>query len=337
MGPGDLVAPAVAGVGSGCTLLWAAVLGCAVRLVLTRRQPGAAQVLLDTWVRPGRRRTYVVAGYALVWGLVQGAAATTACALPLRALFPGVFPAGRALVAWAVLCGVAGLAAARCTRRYEAARARVMTCLAAALAVLTGCLALRVAPHPGDVLAGLVPTVPGGADGVLVTLGLLGGAALPRSYGRVTALVTGVLTLALLFLAAGLPHPGPLLAPHLAPHPSPDPAAALTAEYGTATARLFLAGFLATAFTALTGVWNGAARLVADAAEHYRLARVTGTEVPPGERESGRPHLAYQLWLTFPPMLLLLLLPDQPVRLVLAAGALSLPAVLLLAVARRPA
>ena len=76
-------------------------------------------------------------------------------------------------------------------------------------------------------------------------------------------------------------------------------------------------GFWAASFTSLIGVWSGVSLLFADFVGNLR-------DLPSGHRDTrtgGRYFKAYLLWLTFPPMLLLLL--DQPVGLILAYGTLG--------------
>jgi len=96
---------------------------------------------------------------------------------------------------------------------------------------------------------------------------------------------------------------------------------ALEREYGRTLSWLFLAGFWATSFTSLIGVWNGVSLLFADFADSVS-ARLRGHDVPDVEERASTTNpwfRGYMLWLTFPPMLLL----GEPIQLIIAYGALG--------------
>jgi Mn2+/Fe2+ NRAMP family transporter len=91
----------------------------------------------------------------------------------------------------------------------------------------------------------------------------------------------------------------------------------LADRYGETFRYVFLVGFWAASFTSLIGVWSGVSLMFADFVGNLR-------NLPSGHedtRTGGRFFRLYLLWLTFPPMLLLLL--DQPVGLILAYGTLG--------------
>ncbi len=88
-------------------------------------------------------------------------------------------------------------------------------------------------------------------------------------------------------------------------------------RYGKGFGLVFLVGFWASSFSSLIGVWSGVSLMFADFWGNLR-------NLEPGHpdtRTGGRYFRAYMLWLTFPPMLLLLL--DKPVGLILAYGTLG--------------
>jgi Mn2+/Fe2+ NRAMP family transporter len=88
-------------------------------------------------------------------------------------------------------------------------------------------------------------------------------------------------------------------------------------RYGEVFGKVFLIGFFASSFSSLIGVWSGVSLMFADYVGNLR-------DLPSGHpdtRTGGRYFRAYMLWLTFPPMLLLLL--DEPVGLILAYGTLG--------------
>ncbi len=69
--------------------------------------------------------------------------------------------------------------------------------------------------------------------------------------------------------------------------------------------------------SSLVGVWNGVSLMFADFVGHVRGLALDD----PDRRLGGRWYKAYILWLTFPPMILILL--GRPVWLILAYGVLG--------------
>ncbi|MCX4586672.1 Nramp family divalent metal transporter [Streptomyces sp. NBC_01481] len=350
VGAGDLVATLIAGSNFGYTLLWAAVIGCVVKISLAeaagRWHLSTGRTLFDGWASLGRWTTWFFVVYVVVWGFVYGAAAMSSSGLPLQALFPDVM----GLKWWAMLTGVIGLVFVW-FNKYDVFE-KVMTVLVGVMFVVTVYLAIRVTPNLGDAFAGLLPVLPDEKDSILNTLGLIGGVGgtitlaaygywvnakgwtntgwmkVMRLDNRVAYLTTGIFVVAMLFVGAEMLH-------------SADVAIAsgdkgliqlsdiLEAEYGGATAKLFLVGFFATSFTSLIGVWHGVSLMFADFVERYRRDRAVGAEdtelsgeaVAAGKRERSVPFRAYLLWLTFPPMILLF--QGQPFRLVIIYGVLG--------------
>ncbi|MFF3490851.1 Nramp family divalent metal transporter [Streptomyces sp. NPDC002795] len=347
VGAGDLVATLIAGSNFGYTLLWAAVLGCLVKISLAeaagRWHLATGRTLFDGWASLGKWTTYFFVIYVVIWGFVYGAAAMSSSGLPLQALFPDVFPAEWSIKPWAILCGVVGLVFVW-LNKYSVFE-KVMTVLVGVMFVVTVYLAIRVTPHLGDAFAGLLPVLPDEKDSILNTLGLIGGVGgtitlaaygywvnakgwtntswmkVMRLDNRVAYITTGVFVVAMLFVGAELLHSS-----HTAIAEGDkglvDLSKILEAQYGTATAKLFLIGFFATSFTSLIGVWHGVSLMFADFVERYRLSRVvTGEEVARGDREKGWPFRAFLLWMTFPPIVLLF--QGQPFRLVIIYGVLG--------------
>ncbi|MFI2346723.1 Nramp family divalent metal transporter [Streptomyces sp. NPDC019443] len=349
VGAGDLVATLIAGSNFGYTLLWAAVIGCVVKISLAeaagRWHLSTGRTLFDGWASLGRWSTWFFVVYVVVWGFVYGAAAMSSSGLPLQALFPDVM----GLKWWAMLTGVVGLVFVW-FNKYDVFE-KVMTVLVGVMFVVTVYLAIRVTPNLGDAFAGLLPVLPDEKDSILNTLGLIGGVGgtitlaaygywvnakgwtnagwmkVMRFDNRVAYLTTGIFVVAMLFVGAELLHSaGVAIA-------SGDKGLIqlgdiLEKEYGDATAKLFLIGFFATSFTSLIGVWHGVSLMFADFVERYRKDRagageqaVTGEEVASGAREKSVPFRAYLLWLTFPPMILLF--QGQPFRLVIIYGVLG--------------
>ena len=81
VGAGDLVATLVAGSRFGYTLLWAAVIGCVVKIALAeatgRWHLVSGRTIFAGWRSLGRWTTVYFAVYVVVWGLLYGATGTT--------------------------------------------------------------------------------------------------------------------------------------------------------------------------------------------------------------------------------------------------------------------
>nr|WP_107903567.1 Nramp family divalent metal transporter [Streptomyces chartreusis] len=343
VGAGDLVATLIAGSNFGYTLLWAAVIGCLVKISLAeaagRWHLSTGRTLFDGWASLGRWTIWFFGVYAVIWGFVYGAAAMSSGALPLQALFPDVMD----LEWWAIACGLVGLVFVWFNK--YAVFEKVMTVLVGVMFVVTVYLAIRVTPNLGDAFAGLLPVLPDEKDSVLNTLGLIGGVGgtitlaaygywvnakgwtntgwmkVMRLDNRVAYITTGIFVVAMLFVGAELLHSANVAIA------SGDKGLLqlsdiLEEEYGTATAKFFLIGFFATSYTSLIGVWHGVSLMFADFVARFRGAgELKGEEVASGARERSWPFRAYLLWLTFPPMVLLF--QDQPFRLIIIYGVLG--------------
>jgi Mn2+/Fe2+ NRAMP family transporter len=95
-------------------------------------------------------------------------------------------------------------------------------------------------------------------------------------------------------------------------------------RFGAVASWLFLLGFWAAATSSITGAWNGGAYLFGDLVRSIR--RVPEEEGEEYLSEKGILFRAFLVWITFPPMLLLLL--GEPVLIVIAyasLGALFMP------------
>ncbi|MFF6785625.1 Nramp family divalent metal transporter [Streptomyces sp. NPDC012510] len=349
VGAGDLVATLIAGSNFGYTLLWAAVIGCLVKISLAeaagRWHLSTGRTLFDGWASLGRWTTWFFVVYVVIWGFVYGAAAMSSSALPLQALFPDVMD----LKWWAVLCGLSGLVFVW-FNKYEVFE-KVMTVLVGVMFVVTVYLAIRVTPNLADAFAGLLPVLPDEKDSILNTLGLIGGVGgtitlaaygywvnakgwtntgwmkVMRLDNRVAYITTGIFVISMLFVGAELLHSANIAIA------SGDKGLIqlgdiLADEYGTATAKFFLIGFFATSYTSLIGVWHGVSLMFADFVERFRKRgeatggeTASGREVASGRHEKSWPFRAYLLWLTFPPIVLLF--QGQPFRLIIIYGVLG--------------
>jgi Mn2+/Fe2+ NRAMP family transporter len=335
VGAGDLVATLVAGARFGHALLWAAVVGCIIKIALAeatgRYHLATGSTMLQGWRSLGHWTSWYFGIYILIWGFVYGGTAMSATALSLAALFPEVLP----FWAWGALSGVLG-ALFVLFNRY-AAFEHVMKLLIAVMFVVVVGLAILVAPNLGRTLEGLVPTLPAGS--AIYTLGLVGGVGgtitlaaygywvnakgwrspawipMMRFDNRVAYVATGIFVVAMLIVGAELLHAAQISLSG-GDRGLLDLSAVLAKRFGQTVATIFLIGFAATTFSSLLGVWQGVSLLFADFVRS--LGRVSNDPAPITALETSPAYRFYVVWLTFPPMVLLLL--GQPFALIIAYG-----------------
>ena len=339
VGAGDLVATLVAGTRFGYALLWAAVIGCLVKIALAegtaRYHLVTGRTIFQGWQSLGRWTSVYFGAYILVWGLLYGATAMSATALPLTAMFPFL-----SLRIWAVIAGMAGLIFVW-FNRYQAFE-NVMKLLVAVMFVVMVGLAILVVPDLGAIADGLIPRIPGGS--LFYTLGLIGGVGgtiTTAAYGywvnakgwrgpvwlpmmrldnNTAYVATGIFVVAMLIVGAQL-----LYSANITLGSGDEGLLGLSdvlaARFGRPIAVAFLVGFAASAGSSLLGVWQGVSLMFSDF-----VHQLQGAGERPEYAERSRPFRAYLLWLTFPPMLLLLF--DKPFFLVIlysAFGAFFMP------------
>jgi len=342
VGAGDLVATLIAGARFGEALLWAAVAGTILKIALAegvgRFTLTSGRTMFEGWSGlPGPRLGRLNwAGayfgvYVVVWGFVYGAAAMTASALPLTALFPALD-----LKTWGMVMGVTGLALVM-VGGYGLFE-KIMATLVGVMFVTVVGLAVIVAPDVPRLLTGVWPTLPGGSGFyVLGLIGGVGGTITMAAYGywlaakgwrgpefvrvmridnRIAYAMTGLFVVAMLIVGSELLHASGT-ALQSGDRGLLDLGKVLEDRFGRPVAVAFLVGFWATAFSSLIGVWQGVSLMFADF-----LAHVAGRADEEGLKGSrGAPFRAYALWLTFPPMTLLFL--DRPYALIIAYGVLG--------------
>lgn len=345
VGAGDLVATLIAGSKFGYTLMWAAVIGCLVKISLAeavgRWHLATGRTLFEGWRSIGGWTTVYFAIYVVIWGFVYGATAMSSSALPIVALFPD----GPGLKTWAIITGLVGLVFVWFNQ--YAVFEKVMTVLIGVMFVVVVYVAIRVVPDVGASFAGLLPVLPDGS--LIYTLGLIGGVGgtiTMAAYGywvnakgwnnsswmkvmrldnRAAYITTGVFVVAMLIVGAELLHSSQI-ALTKGDRGLIDLGQILQDRFGATTAKLFLVGFFATSFSSLIGVWHGVSLMFADFVERVRAGRRSGDPERTGSETIGRqersvPFRAYLLWLTFPPMSLLWL--DEPFGLVIGYGVLG--------------
>lgn len=341
VGAGDLVATLIAGSRFGYALLWAAVVGCVIKIALSegsaRYHLATGSTILAGWRSLGSWTSWYFGIYVIVWGFIYGATAMSATALPLAAMFPEI-----PLRAWAIAAGLLGFVFVS-FNRYETFET-VMKLLVGAMFVIMVGLAILVAPSLPGMAGGMAFALPEGS--LFYTLGLIGGVGgtiTTAAYGYWTQakgsrgpgwmpmmrfdnatayIVTGIFVIAMLIVGAELLHSA-----GIALEDSDEGLLGLSGvledRFGPTIAILFLIGFAATSLSSLLGVWQGMSLFFSD--WWYQLkSRQEGEDA--GGREGSPAYRFYLAWLTFPPMLLLF--ADRPFLLVIlygAFGALFMP------------
>ncbi|GAA1479312.1 Nramp family divalent metal transporter [Nocardioides aestuarii] len=331
----DLVATLVAGSKYGYALLWCVVIGCVMKVVLVegvgRYTLASGKTIYEGWSSLGWWTTAYFGPYIVVWGFVYGAAAMAGTGLPLHSLFPGL-----SVTQWGILSGLIG-AALVFAGRYGIFE-KVCAALVGIMFVTMVGAALVTVPHLPDMVTGLVPTIPDG--GILYVLSLAGGVGgtitlaaygywirekgwttpvhmrLMRIDNRVAYVVTGVFVIATLIVGAELLYSAKI-AVETGDQGLLDLSNVLADRYGQTMGTFFLVGFWAAAMSSLIGVWNGVSLMFADFVGHARKLPVDD----PQRGSSGPWYKAYVLWLTLPPIALLLI--GEPVWLILAYGVLG--------------
>jgi Mn2+/Fe2+ NRAMP family transporter len=335
VGAADLVATLVAGAKFGYTLLWVAVLGAVIKVVLVegagRFSLSSGLTIFEGWRSIGRWTTWYFAPYIVVWGLVYGATAMSSSALPVVAIFPDLS------LRWtAVAFGLVGLVMVWFGSyvTFE----RVTVALVGVMFVTIVGAAAVTAPNLGEIVLGLRPILPEDSlINILALAGGVGGTITLAAYGywlrekgwstprfmkvmridnSVAYAATAIFVVATLIVGAELFYSANI-AVGTDDQALVEVSDVLADRYGETFHYVFLVGFWAASFTSLIGVWSGVSLMFADFVGNLR-------NLPSGHadtRTGGRFFRLYLLWLTFPPMLLLLL--DQPVGLILAYGTLG--------------
>ena len=335
VGAADLVATLVAGARYGYALLWVAILGAILKVILVegagRYSLATERSIFEGWRSLGRWTTWYFAPYIVIWGFVYGATAMSSSALPIITLFPGLE------LRWvAMISGLVGLAMVW-FGSYVAFE-RVIAVLVGVMFVTVVGAAIVAAPNLGQILLGLRPILPEGS--VLYALALaggVGGTITLAAYGYwlrekgwyaprfmrvmridngVAYLVTGIFVVAMLIVGAELLYSANV-AVATGDRGLLDLANVLDDRYGEWFGKVFLLGFWSSSFSSLIGVWSGVSLLFADFVGNLR-------KLPSGHpdtRTGGKLFKTYLLWLTFPPMVLLFL--DEPQALVITYGVLG--------------
>jgi len=149
IGAGDLVATLVAGSRFGYTLLWAAVLGVLIKIVLVegagRWSLATNRTIFDGWKSLGAWASIYFGVYIVIWGFSYGAAAMSSSALPLAALFPQVD-----LIWFAIASGLIG-AAVVWLGKYKTFEVVIAVLVGVMFVTIVGSAVLTV-PHLGEIV-----------------------------------------------------------------------------------------------------------------------------------------------------------------------------------------
>lgn len=342
VGAGDMISSLSAGTSFGTVLLWAIVLGAFLKYVLTegigRWYMASGETILQGWRSLGVVASWYFVIYLFIVTFVFGAAVTSTAALGADAMIPNLLP----IWAWAALHAVAGFVVVG-VGRYGLFE-RIMKTFAAVKFGAVVVLAILLTPALGELALGFVPRLPEGSLlNVLAIIGGVGGTFTLASYtywvrergwrasGWIptmrTDLTLGYALTALFMIcmmiigAEFLFGTGTSIEGEEGLVALADP---LQDRFGLFARWMFLIGFWAVATGAMLGAWNGGAHLFADSVRTIR--RVPDEEAGEYLSEKSPYFRGFLAWMTFPPMLLLLL--GQPVLLVIiyaSLGALFLP------------
>ena len=344
VGAGDMVSSLTAGTEFGTILIWAVILGAVLKFALTeglgRWYMATRTTILEGWHSMGWWASIYFMVYLALVTFFFGAAAPSASALAMDAMFPGLMP----FWLWAVLHSVIfgfGICILGRYRLFE----RVMEIFVGVMFLTVVGLAILLTPSLGELAMGtIVPRMPEGSlPFVLAVIGGVGGTFTLVSYTYwvrergwrrpswipmmrtdlgVGYIMTGVFMVAMLVIGAELlfangtsiSDEGGLVA-------LSDP---ISERFGAVASWLFLIGFWAAATSSITGAWNGGAYIFGDLVRTLR--RVPEDEGEEYLSETGVFFRGFLVWITFPPLLLLTF--DEPVAIVIiyaSLGAVFMP------------
>ena len=339
VGAGDMVSSLTAGTEFGTVLIWAIILGAALKFALTeglgRWYMATRTTVLDGWHSMGWWATGYFMIYLALVTFFFGAAAPSASALAVTAMFPGVMP----LWAWAILHSVVFGFLICIIGQYELFE-RVMEVFVGLMFVTVVGLAILLVPNVGALAVSTVlPRMPEGSlPFVLAVIGGVGGTFTLVSYTYwvrergwrrpgwipmmrtdlgVGYIATGIFMVAMLVIGAELLFAsGTSIEDEGGLVELSNP---IAERFGPVASWLFLVGFWAAAASSITGAWNGGAYLFGDLVRTIR--RIPEEEGEEYLSERGFFFRAFLVWITFPPMLLLTF--DEPVLIVIIYASLG--------------
>ena len=344
VGAGDMVSSLTAGTEFGTILIWAVILGAALKFALTeglgRWYMATRTTILEGWHSMGWWASIYFIVYLALVTFFFGAAAPSASALAVDAMFPDLMPFWLLAVLHSVIFGF-GICVVGRYRLFE----RVMEVFVGVMFLTVVGLAILLTPNLGELALGtVVPRMPEGSlPFVLAVIGGVGGTFTLVSYTYwvrergwrrpswipmmrtdlgVGYIMTGIFMVAMLVIGAELLFAnGNSISDEDGLVALSDP---IAERFGAAASWLFLIGFWAAATSSITGAWNGGAYLFGDLVRTIR--RVPEEEGEEYLSEKSVFFRGFLVWITFPPLVLLSF--DEPVAIVIiyaSLGAIFMP------------
>ncbi len=282
VGAGDLMTGTLAGTELGTTVLWAVVAGTLLKFVLSegvaRWQLATGTTLLEGWNNKlGGWIRWIFAAYLTLFTIIVGRALANACGVAGTALLP-LGETDNSVVIWAIIHSLAGMAFVL-RGSFRAFESTMSALIGLMFVTVVGTTAL-IAPPLGQIVSGLVPSVPpGGGSWVVAVLGGVGGTVTLLSYGywiqeqdrkglsmlrpcridlAVGNGVTAVFGFCVIIIGSQIEvaGSGAALATHMADR--------LAVAVGPVGKWVFLLGFWGAVFSSLLGVWQSIPYMFAD-------------------------------------------------------------------------
>ncbi|MGP4080477.1 Nramp family divalent metal transporter [Pseudalkalibacillus sp. R45] len=338
VGAGDFVMATIAGANFGLTLLWVIIAGALIKFFLTegigRWYLASGKTILEGWHSLGWWATTYLGAYTIIFGIIYGAAITGTFALIMTAMFPGT-----PFSLWAISSGVAGFLLVW-FGRYQLLERFMMVLIGIMFITIIGSAIIIIA-NSGSVDYSIAPSVPEGSFfQILGILGGVGGSITITSYSywlnakgwrgkewvptmkidsTVAYTITGLFAIAMMIIAAELLFgSGTTINGNEGLVGLAD---AYEERFGSVARWALLIGVWGAVFTSILGPWHGISYLFAD---FIRVLRKKGKKTSltnDSITEKDPAYRAYLIWITFPPMFLLLF--EQPVAIVLMYGVLG--------------
>jgi Mn2+/Fe2+ NRAMP family transporter len=180
VGAGDLALGGLAGSRIGTSLLWAVLVGAALKFVVTeglaRWQLATGETLLEGAAhRMGRAVAWLFLPYLLIWSMFVGSALMSACGVTLHAIFPVFSDPDDGKLVFGALSSLVGLGLVM-AGGFSLFEKAMSVCIGLMFATVV-VTAVLVWPGSGEVARGLF--VPSIADidgaGIAWTVALIGG------------------------------------------------------------------------------------------------------------------------------------------------------------------
>jgi Mn2+/Fe2+ NRAMP family transporter len=321
VGAGDLLTSTLAGAEAGLALLWCVPFGIVLKWILSegiaRWQMATDTTLLEGWVQKlGGGVKWIFGGYLILFSFVNGGALATACGVAGTGFYQIGDPVTSKIV-WGVVHSLVGLAIVRLGSFHFLEKV-----MSVCIGLMSGSMlltAILIGPDWSEVARGLIPSFPpGSARWGLGVLGGIGGTLTLMSYGYwireegrkgekglkacrfdltlsyITILIFGM---SVMIIGSHVKIQGQGI----------DIALLLADQLGNVLGPpgrwIMLAGFWATVFGALLGVWQGQPYLFAD---FVRLHRGQGRPSDQGaDLRKTQAYNIYSLALATLPLVLL--------------------------------